>query len=59
MTLAEFEPDVWVPSSHAAARRGSISLEEIVSMDVIHGPRGRRGDLRRLDGGAARRGPAF
>ena len=39
MSLAEFEPDVWVPSSHAAARRGSISLEEIVSMDVIHGPR--------------------
>ena len=39
MSLAEFEPDVWIPSSHAAARRGSISLDEIVSMDVIHGPR--------------------
>jgi DNA-binding transcriptional LysR family regulator len=39
MSLGEFEPDVWIPSSHAAARRGSISLDEIVSMDVIHGPR--------------------
>ncbi len=39
MSLGEFEPDVWIPSSHAAASRGSISLDEIVSMDVIHGPR--------------------
>jgi DNA-binding transcriptional LysR family regulator len=39
MSLSEFEPDVWVPSSHPAARRGSISLDQIVSMDVIHGPR--------------------
>jgi hypothetical protein len=39
MSLGEFEPDVWIPRSHAAARRGSISLDEMVSMDVIHGPR--------------------
>jgi DNA-binding transcriptional LysR family regulator len=39
MSLGEFEPDVWIPSSHAAVRRGSISLDEIVGMDVIHGPR--------------------
>jgi hypothetical protein len=39
MSLGEFEPDVWIPASHAAARRGSISMDEIVSMDVIHGPR--------------------
>ena len=39
MSLGDFEPDVWIPSAHAAARRGSISLDEIVSMDVIHGPR--------------------
>src|SRR5271165_5358841 len=39
MSLGEFEPDVWIPSSHPAARRASISLDEIVSMDVIHGPR--------------------
>ncbi len=30
---------MWIPSSHAAAGRGSISLDEIVSTDVIHGPR--------------------
>jgi hypothetical protein len=39
MSLGEFEPDVWIPSSHAAARRGSISLDEMVGMNVIHGPR--------------------
>jgi len=39
MSLGEFEPDVWIPSSHPAARRGSISVDEMVSMDVIHGPR--------------------
>src|SRR5208283_2958387 len=27
MSLGEFEPDVWIPSSHAAARRASISLD--------------------------------
>jgi DNA-binding transcriptional LysR family regulator len=39
MGLAEFEPDVWIPSAHVAARRGTISLVEMVHMDVIHGPR--------------------
>jgi DNA-binding transcriptional LysR family regulator len=39
MSLSEFEPDTWIPSSHPAAGRGSISLDQIVSMDVIHGPR--------------------
>jgi DNA-binding transcriptional LysR family regulator len=39
MGLAEFEPDVWIPSPHVAARRGTISLAEIARMDVIHGPR--------------------
>jgi len=39
MSLAEFEPDVWIPSSHPAARRGVIGLDELVGMDVIHGPR--------------------
>src|ERR1700722_7881931 len=34
MSLGEFEPDVWVPSSHPAAHRGSISLDEMVGMDV-------------------------
>src|SRR5262245_52600345 len=39
MSLGDFEPDVWVPSRHLAARRGTISLDELARMDVIHGPR--------------------
>jgi DNA-binding transcriptional LysR family regulator len=39
MGLAEFEPDVWVPASHVAARRGTISLTEMAQIDVIYGPR--------------------
>ncbi|HEV2253050.1 MAG TPA: LysR family transcriptional regulator [Streptosporangiaceae bacterium] len=39
MSLGEFEPDVWVPSRHPAARRGTISLGELTRMDVVHGPR--------------------
>jgi DNA-binding transcriptional LysR family regulator len=39
MGLAEFEPDVWIPSAHVAARRGTISLAEMAHMDVIYGPR--------------------
>jgi DNA-binding transcriptional LysR family regulator len=39
MSLGEFEPDVWIPAPHAAARRGTISLNELTRMDVIHGPR--------------------
>jgi hypothetical protein len=30
---------VWIPRSHPAARRGVIGLDELTSMDVIHGPR--------------------
>ena len=40
MSLGEFEPDVWIPAPHTAARRGTISLDELTRMDVIHGPRG-------------------
>jgi DNA-binding transcriptional LysR family regulator len=39
MCLGDFEPDVWVPSRHLAAPRGTISLDELARMDVIHGPR--------------------
>jgi hypothetical protein len=39
MSLGQFEPDVWIPLSHPAARRGVIGLDELASMDVIHGPR--------------------
>jgi DNA-binding transcriptional LysR family regulator len=39
MSLGEFEADAWIPSPHAAVRRGEISLDELARMDVIHGPR--------------------
>jgi DNA-binding transcriptional LysR family regulator len=39
MSLGEFEPDVWIPAPHAAAGRGTIGLDELTRMDVIHGPR--------------------
>ena len=39
MSLGDFEPDVWIPAAHPAARRGSISLQEMAGLDVIHGPR--------------------
>jgi DNA-binding transcriptional LysR family regulator len=39
MSLGDFEPDLWVPSRHQAARRGTISLDELARMDVVHGPR--------------------
>src|SRR5215468_9978459 len=39
MSLGDFEPDAWVPSRHPAARRETISLDELARMDVIHGPR--------------------
>jgi DNA-binding transcriptional LysR family regulator len=39
MTVGEFEPEVWVPPTHTAARRGTISLEELAALPVWHGPR--------------------
>jgi DNA-binding transcriptional LysR family regulator len=39
MSLGQFEPEVWIPRSHPAARRGVIGLDELASLDVIHGPR--------------------
>ena len=39
ISLGEFEPEVWIPSSHPRARSGVIGLDELVSLDVIHGPR--------------------
>ncbi len=36
MSLGDFEPEVWIPSGHPAARRGTISLAELARMDVIH-----------------------
>jgi DNA-binding transcriptional LysR family regulator len=39
MTLGEFEPDLWIPASHPAASRGTITLAEMASLPVMHGPR--------------------
>jgi DNA-binding transcriptional LysR family regulator len=39
MSIGKFEPDVWIPRAHSAACRGTISLDELARMDVIHGPR--------------------
>jgi DNA-binding transcriptional LysR family regulator len=39
MSLGDFEPDVWIPADHPAARRGTISLGELARMDILHGPR--------------------
>jgi DNA-binding transcriptional LysR family regulator len=39
MTVGEFEPEVWVPAAHPAARHGTISLEELAGLQVVHGPR--------------------
>lgn len=39
MILGEFEPEVWIPRSHPAARRGTMSLRELAGMEVIYGPR--------------------
>jgi DNA-binding transcriptional LysR family regulator len=38
MTLAEFEPEVWIPAALASGRP-LISLAELAEMEVIHGPR--------------------
>jgi hypothetical protein len=39
MTLGQFEPEVWIPRAHPAARREMISLAELAGLDVLHGPR--------------------
>jgi len=39
MSVGEFEPEAWIPASHPAARRGSISLGQLAGLEVIYGPR--------------------
>ena len=39
MSLGEFEPEVWVPAGTAPARREVIGLEQLTSMEIVHGPR--------------------
>jgi len=60
MVLEEFEPQVWIPATHAAAHHGTISLDELAGLEVIHGPRrAQAGTLRRVDQGAADSRPAL
>src|SRR5690242_20449465 len=35
MTLGQFEPDLWIPASHPAARRGTITLAEMAGLPEI------------------------
>ena len=39
MSLGDFEPEAWIPSSHPAARQHVISLGELARLNVVHGPR--------------------
>jgi DNA-binding transcriptional LysR family regulator len=39
MSLGEFEPEVWIPSSHERAHDGTVRAGELVRLPVIHGPR--------------------
>ena len=40
MSLGEYEPEVWIPSSAGIGGRGTITLDELAGMAVIHTPRG-------------------
>jgi len=39
MNLGEFEPVAWLPGTHRAAAPGTIGLDELASLDIVHGPR--------------------
>jgi DNA-binding transcriptional LysR family regulator len=39
MRLGQFEPVLWIPSRHPAARRGTLTAGELTQMTVLHGPR--------------------
>ena len=39
MTLADFEPEVWIPATAGIRGRRLIDVAELAGMDVIHGPR--------------------
>ena len=39
MSLGEYEPEVWIPSSAGIGGRGTITLDELAGMAVIHTPR--------------------
>jgi len=37
--LGQFEPELWIPATGSAGDRRVMGLEELVHMDVVHGPR--------------------
>ena len=39
MELGQFEPGAWIPAAHPAAQRHAVSLGELASLEVVHGPR--------------------
>jgi len=39
MTLADFEPEVWIPAATGIGGRRLIGIAELAEMEVIHGPR--------------------
>jgi DNA-binding transcriptional LysR family regulator len=39
MTLADFEPEVWIPAAAGTGDGQPIGMAELAEMDVIHGPR--------------------
>jgi LysR family transcriptional regulator, benzoate and cis,cis-muconate-responsive activator of ben and cat genes len=39
MSVAEFQPELWIPRASAAGKRGILTLEDLAQMQVIHGPR--------------------
>jgi hypothetical protein len=67
MRLGEFEPLLWIPSRHPAARRGTLTVEELTRMTVLYGPRRANAGtydqwlsvLRAADGGFAFTDPPF
>jgi molybdenum-dependent DNA-binding transcriptional regulator ModE len=39
MELGKFEPELWIPAALSAGDRRALGLDELVGMDVVHGPR--------------------
>jgi DNA-binding transcriptional LysR family regulator len=39
MTLADFEPEVWIPAAARTGDRRPIDIAELAEMEVVHGPR--------------------
>ncbi|MEV0908017.1 LysR family transcriptional regulator [Streptomyces hokutonensis] len=39
MDIGAFEPEIWIPARHPAAANGTIGLDELARMHIIHGPR--------------------